>query len=330
MKIKPGLGECGRSIRRLLMVAAISVPVLAMAQSYPVKPIRMVIPQPPGGGTDLMGRLLGTRLGTFIGQPVVIDYRAGAAGAIGNRNVMQSPPDGYSILFGVGSDMVLAMLLSKDAPVNPMTDLTPIIAAVAPISCIAVSISAPVSTIGELISYAKANPGKLTFGSPGTLSAPHIYGEKLRSMGVDMLHVPFKGQGPSLAALLGGQIDVALSNMATVVANARGGKIKIVAISQPKRVEAFPDIPAVVEFLPGGDQPQGWYGVFGPPGLPRPITNRINEEMHKVLADRETKAKIDEANFVTVGGSADQFLEQVKNLHEVYARTIKAAGIKGE
>ncbi|MFM9969937.1 MAG: Bug family tripartite tricarboxylate transporter substrate binding protein [Burkholderiales bacterium] len=318
----------------LMFSAGLLFTVLAVApvsgQSYPAKPIRMVIPQPPGGGTDLMGRLLGTKLATFIGQPVVIDYRAGAAGAIGNRNVMQSAPDGYSILFGVGSDMVLAKLLSKDAPVDPLNDLTPIIAAVAPISCIAVSISAPVTNMAELITYAKANPGKLTFGSPGTLSAPHIYGEKLRSLGVDMLHVPFKGQGPSMAALLGGQIDVALSNMATVIANARGGKIKIVAISQTKRQETYPDVPAVVEFLPGGDQPQGWYGVFGPLNLPRPIVNRINEDMHKVLADKETKAKIDEANFVTVGGSADQFVQQVQNLQEVYSRTIRAAGIKGE
>ncbi len=315
------------------MILALALAALAggvTAQSYPAKPVRMVIPQPPGGGTDLMGRLLGTKLGTFLGQPVVIDYRAGAAGAIGNRNVMQSPPDGYSILFGVGSDMVLATLLSKDAPVNPSTDLTPIIAAVAPISCIAVSISAPVNSISELIAYTKANPGKLTFGSPGTLSAPHIYGEKLRSLGVDMLHVPFKGQGPSLAALLGGQIDVALSNMATVVTNARGGKIRIVAISQTKRVESFPDIPAITEFLPGGDQPQGWYGVFGPLNMPRPIVNRINEDMHKVLADRETRAKIDEANFVAVGGSADQFVEMIKNLQDVYGKVVRNAGIKPE
>ena len=317
-------------IRVAIAVLAMSMTPPALAQSYPSKPIRMVIPQPPGGGTDLMGRLLGNKLAAFIGQPVVIDYRPGAAGAIGNRNVMQSPPDGYSILFGVGSDMVLATLLSKDAPVNPLTDLTPIIAAVAPISCIAVSSAAPVGSIGELIAFARANPGKLTFGSPGTLSAPHIYGEKLRSMGVDMLHVPFKGQGPSLAALLGGQIDVALSNMATVISNARSGKIKIVAVSQGKRQEAFPDIPAIVEFLPGGEQPQGWYGVFGPLNLPRPLVTRINEDMHRVLADRETRAKIDEANFLTVGGSADQFVELVKNLHEVYGRTVRAAGIKPE
>ncbi len=313
-----------------LAAVAMSLAAPAHAQSYPAKPIRMVIPQPPGGGTDLMGRLLGNKLGSFIGQPVVIDYRPGAAGAIGNRNVMQSPPDGYSILFGVGSDMVLATLLSKDAPVNPLTDLTPVIAAVAPISCIAVSTAAPVGSIAELISYARANPGKLTFGSPGTLSAPHIYGEKLRSMGVDMLHVPFKGQGPSLAALLGGQIDVALSNMATVISNARSGKIKIVAVSQSKRLEGFPDIPAIVEFLPGGEQPQGWYGVFAPPNLPRPIVNRINEDMHRVLADRETRGKIDDANFLAVGGSADQFVEMVKNLQDVYSRTIRAAGIKPE
>lgn len=319
-----------RALYSLVTIGALAASAGIQAQSYPAKPVRMVIPQPPGGGTDLMGRLLGTKLGAFLGQPVVIDYRAGAAGAIGNRNVMQSPPDGYSILFGVGSDMVLATLLSKDAPVNPATDLTPIIAAVAPISCIAVSISAPVGSIAELIAYTKANPGKLTFGSPGTLSAPHIYGEKLRSMGVDMLHVPFKGQGPSLAALLGGQIDVALSNMATVVANARGGKLKILAISQTRRQENYPDIPAIVEFLPGGDQPQGWYGVFGPPNLPRPIVNRINEDMHRVLADRDIKAKIDEANFVAVGGNADQFVEMIRNLSEVYGRVVRNAGIKPE
>lgn len=300
------------------------------AQAYPTKPVRLVIPQPPGGGTDLMGRLLGTKLGTFLGQPVVIDYRPGAAGAIGNRNVMTSPPDGYSILFGVGSDLVLAKLLSKDAPVDPINDLTPIVATVAPISCIGASTSAPVGTIGELISYTKANPNKLSFGSPGTLSAPHIYGEKLRSMGVAMLHVPFKGQGPSMAALLGGQIDVVLSNMATVVANARSGKMKILAISQPRRVENFPDIPAIVEALPGGDQPQGWYGIFGPLNMPRAIVNRINEDTNKVLADKEIRAKIDEANFAVVGGNADQAMEAVKTLTDAYARTVKNAGIKPE
>ena len=118
--------------------------------------------------------------------------------------------------------------------------------------------------------------------------------------------------------------------MATVVTNARGGKIRIVAISQTKRVESFPDIPAITEFLPGGDQPQGWYGVFGPLNMPRPIVNRINEDMHKVLADRETRAKIDEANFVAVGGSADQFVEMIKNLQDVYGRVVRNAGIKPE
>ncbi len=303
---------------------------VAQAQAYPVKSVRLVIPQPPGGGTDLMGRLLGTRLGGFLGQPVVIDYRPGASGAIGNRHVMQSAPDGYTILFGVGSDMVLTKLFSKDSPIDPLTDLTPIMAAVAPISCIAVSASAPVSTLAELVSYARANPGKLSFGSPGVNTGPHITGENLRSHGVAMLHVPFKGQGPSMAALLAGQIDVAISNLATVSSNARGGKIKIIGVVQNRRLDRLPDVPAIREVLPGFDHPQSWYGVFGPPNLPRPIVSRLNEDLQRVLADSEIRAKIDDAQFVIVGGSADQFVETIKNTTDIFAKVVRSAGIKPE
>ena len=302
----------------------------AQAQSYPSKPIRMVIPYPPGGATDLMGRLFQNRLAQSLGQTVIVDNRGGATGMIGTRNVAQSAPDGYSILFTVGTDMAISRVLSKDAPVDPVTELSPIIAAVASISCIAAGSSAPVGSLAEMIAYAKANPGRLTYGTPGIGSSPHLNGEKLKLLGVDLLHVPFKGSGPSVTALVAGQIDLMIGNLATALANTRSGKVKVLAMTHGRRYEGMPEIPSIVEALPGGDMPQGWYGFFGPARLPRPIVARLNGEILRLLGDRDMKARIEEATFSVMGGTPEEFGELVRQSLDVYAKVVQATGVKGE
>jgi tripartite-type tricarboxylate transporter receptor subunit TctC len=319
------------SVRNAVFLCSLLfVPIACFAQAYPEKPIRLVIPYPPGGATDLTGRLLQARLSAALNQPIVIDNRGGATGAIGARNVAQSAPDGYTLLFTVGTDMALNRLRSPGASVDPEKELTAIAPAVASVSCIAVSAAAPVGSLGELVSFARRNPGKLTYGTPGVGSNFHVAGELLKLHGVDLLHVPFKGTGPAMAALVAGQIDLAIGNLQVALTNARSGKIKVLATLHAKRVEGLPDVPAVGEALPGSDMPPGWYGFFGPARLPRPIVDRINAEVNKALRSPETRTKLQEMTFAITEGSPEEFAALVRSSMATYAKIVRATGVKFE
>ena len=280
--------------------------------------------------TDLLGRLFAAKLATQIGQPVVVDNRAGATGGIGTRVAAQAAPDGYTLLFTVGTDLTLARLLSKESPVDPMRELTSIIAAVQSVTCIAASAAAPVSSLSELIAYAKANPNKLSFGSPGIGSAPQLSGEMLRLNGVELLHVPFKGGGPAASALLAGQIDLSITNVSSLLAAQRAGKVKILAMTHDRRWTGLPDVPSVNEALPGAAMPPGWYGLFGPARLSQRLVATLNAEMNAALAAPDLRSKVEEASFAAIGGSPATLGDLVKTTLATYARIIKAANIQAE
>jgi tripartite-type tricarboxylate transporter receptor subunit TctC len=305
-------------------------PGVAFSQAYPDRPIRLVIPYPPGGATDLTGRLLQSKLAATLHQPIVIDNRGGATGAIGTRNVAQSAPDGYTLLFTVGTDMALNRIRSPASSVDPEKELTPIAPAVASVSCIAASTSAPVGSLSELVSFARNNPGKLSYGTPGIGSNFHVAGELLKLRGVELLHVPFKGTGPAMAALVAGQIDLAIGNLQVALTNARSGKIKVLATLHATRFEGLPDVPAVAEAVPGSDMPPGWYGFFGPARLPRPIVERLNAEVNKALASPEVRAKLQQATFTIMEGTPQQFAALVRDSMATYANIVKATGIRFE
>jgi tripartite-type tricarboxylate transporter receptor subunit TctC len=312
-----------------LMVPLAAMPLTAFPQSYPSKPIRIIVPFPPGGGVDLTARIFQQRLSGSLGQPVVIDNRPGATGAIGADTVLHSAPDGYTMLYTVGAEMVLRKYMEKK-PAYQVSDFTPIAAAVESVSCLAVGPLLRVTTIRELLDYARRNPGKLNYGTTGIGSTFHLTGEALRMHGIDIVHVPFKGVGPAMTALLGGQIEMVLSNLTVALPPAREGKVKILALTQSRRFEGTPDIPTLSEALPGFEFPSGWYGFFGPGGMPAPIVARLNAEIMRATEIPEVVNRFRDIQMTPVRGTPEQFAALVANSAEGYGRIIKAAGIQPE
>lgn len=320
-----------RIARALPYIAAMAwtvLPLGVLAQAFPEKPVRLVVPFPPGGALDLTARLLGQRLQASLGQPFVVDNRSGATGGIGEDLVSRSAPDGYTLLYTAGSDMTIKKILSKTAKHDPLKDFTPIATAVASISCIVASSALPMNSIKELLDYARRNPGKLSYGTPGVASYMHLTGELLKQFGVDMVHVPFKGLAPAMTALAGGQIDVAVTNFATARPHTRDGKARMLAVMDAKRYEGAPNVPTVAEALPGFDIPLAWYGFFGPPGLPQSIVLKLNSEIAKALEAPEVSSKLRDINVVTIITPADQLPEFISNMAESFGKIIKKAGVQ--
>jgi tripartite-type tricarboxylate transporter receptor subunit TctC len=313
----------------LSIVLASAAPLPGFAQEeYPARPIRLVVPFPPGGAIDLTARLFQPRLSAALGQPLIVDNRPGAAGAIGAESVSRATPDGYTLLYTVGAD--LAIRNGKPGALDLARDLTPIAAAVASVSCVAARADLPINSMAELIDYAKRNPGKLTYGSSGIGSTQHLTGERLRQYGIDIVHVPFKGVAPALTALVAGQIDLVVTNLATAMPQLRQGKVKLLAVTQPIRFEGARDIPAVNEALPGFDMPIAWYGFFGPPKLPAAIVTRLNAEIVKTLQAPELKGRIADASMSAMLTTPGQFVALIRDTTEAYGKVVKAAGVQLE
>jgi tripartite-type tricarboxylate transporter receptor subunit TctC len=309
------------------MLAAALAPA-ALAQSYPVKPIRLVVPYPPGGGVDLTGRLLQQRLAQALGQAIIVENRAGATGMIGAEYVARSAPDGYTLAYTVGSDMALKRFVSKDPSLDITRDFTPIASALESVSCIAVSSALGVNTFKELVDMARRSPGKLNFGSAGMNSSQHLTGELLRMHGVEMTHVPFSGLAPALVAMMGGQVEVAITNIVSVSSQLRDGKVKVLAVTRPTRYEDAPGVPTVGEVLPGFNMPVAFFGFLGPAGLPQPIVMRINAEVGRALEAPEVTAKVKELSMSVLYSSPEQFMAMIRNAIEAYGKITQTAGIK--
>lgn len=317
-----------KSLAKTLLSALLISPVVVQAQAYPVKPIHLVVPFPPGGAVDLTARLMQQRFSASLGQAVVVDNRGGAAGRIGASFVAQAPADGYTMLFTVGSD--LSMRQGGPGALNLLRDLTPVATAVASVSAVAVRADLGVNNFQGLMDLARRNPGKLSYGSAGIASTHHLTGERLKQLGADMIHVPFKGLGPALSALAAGQIDLNITNVATVLPQARQGRVKLIAVLQPARFEGLPEVPAVNETLSGFDVPVAWYAFFGPPVLPRSVVERWNSEIVKVLEVPEIRQRINDSSMALNYTPPEQMPALIRNTAEVYERLLKSTGIKLE
>ena len=312
-----------------LFVAAFALAAVSpvgFPQAYPTKPVHIVVPYAPGGAIDLTARLYQQRLSIALGQPVVVDNRPGAAGKVGAEVVSRAEPDGYTVLYTVGGELTIWQ--SKPGTPDSIKNLTPITSAVASVGCIAARADLPVNSMAELIEYVKRNPGKLTYGSSGIGSFQHLMGERLKQHGIDLVHVPFKGLGPVMAAIVAGQIDLAITNLSTGLPPSRQGRIKILALTQSNRFEATPDIPTVSESLPGFDMPVPWYGFFGPPNLPQPIVARLGSEIAKVLEAPEVKSKLTSASLTAIIATPEQFSALVRKTGDTFQKIIKAANIQ--
>ena len=300
----------------------------AHAQDYPVKPVHVVVAYAPGGAVDLTARLLQRRLSEVLGQPLIIDNKPGAAGFVGAESVSRAPSDGYTLLYTVGADLAIRQL--RPGAFDSTRDLTPVASAVASVTCVATRVGLPANTIGELIDYAKRNPGKLSYGTAGIGSTQHLAGERLKQHGAIMVHVPFKGVAPAMTALVAGEIDVSITNLATALPHRRQGTIRVLAVTQTRRFEGAPDIPALGEILPGFSLPVAWYGFFGPRGLPRPVVTKLAAAIARSLEAPEVKEKFSEAAMTVAFTGPEAFPAFIRDTADAYGKLIHAAGIELE
>ena len=315
---------------RTVLAALLAAPLLASAQGYPNKPIRMVVPFPPGG-VDVTGRLISTKLTELLGQPVVLENRGGANGMIGSELVAHSPADGYTILMTTPSTHITAVFLSKNVPYDPIKDFTPIVCALEPATVLIVPPALQVSSVKELIDYASRNPGKISYSSSGIGSVFHLMGEAFaEAAGIRIVHVPYKGTGPALADVVAGRIEMSFNALSTVRPQSSTGKVKILAVAEGQRFGGLPDIPTVREQLPGFEKPQSWFGFFGPAGLPRPIALRLNAEIMKAVNAPDVRPKLDDGALSVIGGSPEDFAALIKRGFEIYGKIVKAAGLRPE
>ena len=314
----------------LARVMAFTAP--ASAQTAPSgRPITMVVPFPPGPSLDLVARLTGAKLADALGQPVVVENRTGANGTLGANAVARAAPDGRTLLFTTASTQVTAVHLMKNLPYDPVKDFTPIIAAVEPVTCLIVNSTLPVSSVGELVAYAKARPGALSYGSSGVGSVFHLVGELFnQTAGVSINHVPYRGVAPALQDVVAGHIPMAFLSISNAPALGDNAGIRILAVLEPQRFARRPDIPSMSEAVPAFHKPSSWFGVFGPAGLPSPTVARLNGEIIRALAAADVKAKLDENGLAEIGGSPENFRALIVDGLARYGAIIRAAGIKPE
>jgi tripartite-type tricarboxylate transporter receptor subunit TctC len=303
----------------------------ASAQTWPLRPITMVVPFPPGPGLDLLARLVGVKLGEALGQNIVVENRTGANGMIGANLVARAPPDGYTLLMSTASTHVTAVYLMKNLAYDPIKDFTPILAAVEPVTCLVVGSALPVNSVPELIAYAKAHPGELSYGSSGVGSVFHLMGELFnQTAGVKINHVPYRGVAPALQDVIAGNIPMAFLSVANVLGVADQGRVKVLAVLEPQRFALRPQIPSMSEVLPAFRKPSSWFGLFGPAGLAAPITARLNAEAGKALNAPDVLPKLHDNGMAVIGGTPDDFKALIVDGIARYGTIIKAAGIQPE
>ena len=314
----------------LLLAAALVASInTAQAQTYPVKPIRLVVPIVPGGSVDLLARRFAQKMMEPLGQPLVVENISGASGTIGASQVARAAPDGYTIMWATVGETIVYRFMSRNQPYDSLKDFTPLMAAVTVVTLIAAHPSVPGNTLREVIDYARANPGKLAYASAGIGSYFHMAGEMFKShTGLDILHVPYKGVPPALQGLATGQVQ--LMFVSAFSSRPMLGKLKILAVNEPKRYAAMPGVPAANETMPGFEKLPTWYAFFGPAAMPRPIVMRLNEEMNKVLAAADMKEFFDTNAVLPIGGAPEDLGEALKNDIGAYARVVKLANLKPE
>ena len=321
-----------RSLSIVLVAAATLVgSAPTTAQNWPSRPITIVVPFPPGPALDLVARQVAAKMAGPLGQAVVVENRTGANGTIGSNGVARAAPDGYTLLAATVGTHVTALHLIKNLPYDPIKDFTPIIAAVEPVTCLAVTASLPVNSVPELIAYAKAHPDELSFGSSGVGSVFHLMGELFNeTAGVKIKHVPYRGVAPALQDVIGGHIPMVFISVSNAEPAAKAGQVKILAVLEPTRYSKMPDVPSISEIIPAFRKPSSWFGFFGPPGLPAPIVNRLNAEMSKALTDPDVVKNLDANAFAVIGGTPQQFADLLKDGIQRYGALIKAAGVQPE
>jgi tripartite-type tricarboxylate transporter receptor subunit TctC len=322
------------SRRRFLHLAAVAAALpavsrIARAQNYPSRPVRLVAPFPPGGVVDLYARLIGQWLSDRLGQPVIIENRVGAGGNVGTEAVVRAPPDGYTLL-QVTSANAWNATLYDNLSFNFIRDIAPIASIYQSPAILVVHPAFSVKSVPELIAYAKANPGKINMASAGVGSAQQVYGELFKTMvGIDMLHVPYRGGGPALADLLAGQVPLMFDTFGTSIEHVRAGKLRALAVTSVARSELLPDVPAVAEFVPGYEG-TGWQGVGAPRNTPAEIIGKLNKEINASLANPRMKARVADLGGTVFVSSPADFGAFIAAYTEKWAKVIRSAGARAD
>ena len=299
---------------------------IAQAQTYPSRPVRIIVGYPPGGGADITARLMGQWLSERLGQQFVVDYRPGAGSHIAAEAVVKSPPDGYTLL--LFDPAATNATLYEKLNFNFIRDIAPVAGIFRLPLVMLVNASFPARTVPEFIAYTKANPGKINMASPGNGTAPHIAGELFKIMAdVNMVHVPYRGAGPALTDLLGGQVQVYFPGLPPSIEHIRAGKLRALAVTTATRSDALPDIPIVGEFVPGYEA-SPWWGVGVPRNTSAEIIDKLNSEINAALADSKIKARLADLGGTVLPGSPADFGKLIAEETEKWAKVIRAANIK--
>ncbi len=313
----------------LLLVLALT-PCLAYAQAYPSKPIRLVVPYPPGGPLDIMARAIGQKLTEAWGQPVVVDNRAGAGGNIGADLVAKSPADGYTLLMGAVATHAINPTLYGKLAYDPVRDFAPVALVAQVPNILVVNPSVPVKSVRELIDLARARPGYLNFASGSTGSTGHLAGELFNTMaGVEMVHIPYKGGAPAMADLLAGQVQLMFDNLANALPNVKAGRLRALAVTTLKRSPAMPDLPTVAESgLPGFDLTT-WFGLMVPAGTPPEIVAKLNAEIVRALNTKDMRERLEKMGAEPpVNNTPDNFAAFIRSEAAKYAKVVKDSGAR--
>jgi tripartite-type tricarboxylate transporter receptor subunit TctC len=319
------------TLSRVLLVAAAtfvsSLPV--SAQQYPAKPVKLIVPFAPGGGSDVIGRFTAQRLTPALGQPVIVENRPGAGGMIGVEAGLKSPPDGYTLTLIPSSYTAYPSVYKLKF--DPIGDIAPIIQISQGPLLVVVHPSLPVRTTQDLIALARSRPGRLNFASPGHGTTLQLATELFASMaGIKLNHVPYKGTGPALSDAIAGQTDLYFSGIAAALPHVRSGRLRAIAVTTTQRVAAVPEVPTVAESGLPDYEVVVWYGLGGPKGLPRPIVDRINSEVTLALKSREVEEQLQNDGLLPAGGTPEQFLARIKKEIEVWRKVVNDAGVKVE
>ena len=315
-------------MRTLPALALLFAPLIAFAQAYPSKPVKMIVPYAAGGTTDVLARIVADKLTQGLGQTVVIEYKPGAGGTIGADAAAKSPADGYTMVMGAPGSHSTATSLYAKLPYDPVKDFAPIVHVANVPNSIVVHPSLAVKSVPELIAYARTRPGELTYGSAGTGATTHLTGELFALLAnVKLTHIPYKGSGQAMVDLLGGQIQMMFENLPGAATQIRSGKIRGLAVTSLRRSAAFPDLPAVSETLPGFEV-VAWFALFAPAGTPAAIVARLNAESNRALSLAEVREKIAAAGSDPIGGTSDELARFLANDIAKWTRVTRDAGIK--
>lgn len=323
--------RCLRVMKTLIIVAFVSIVTSLYAQTYPNKPIRFVVPYSAGGTSDIIARIIGQKLSERVGQQVVIDNRPGAGGNLGSDLVAKAMPEGYTILMGNVATHAINPSLYAKMPYDAVRDFSPVTLVADVPTVLVVPLSVPAKSVQQLITLAKKTPGALNFASAGTGTTQHLAGELFKTMaGINIVHIPYKGGGPALTDLIGGQVSLMFPNIPLVLPYIKSGRLRALAVASSKRSSILPDVPTVSESGLSGLEVATWFGVLGPAGILKEVVMRLHDEIVGIVGSSETKERLTGIGADIVTSSPDEFSAYIKAEIAKWAKVIKASGARAD